>query len=64
MKIYQSEIDDGVGDLVKSSASIAYCSVANIVSSAKASELPDSKDPNIEKLIAGSNPDQVDLYYL
>ena len=29
MKIYQSEIDDGVGDLVKSSASIAYCSVAN-----------------------------------
>ena len=64
MKIYQSEIDDGVGDLVKSSASIAYCSVANIVSSAKASELPDNKDPNIEKLVAGSNPDQVDLYYL
>jgi len=64
MKIFQSEIDDGVGELVQSSASIAYCSVANIVSSAKASELPDSKNPNIEKLIAGSNPDQVDLYYL
>jgi hypothetical protein len=64
MKIYQPEIDAGIGELVEASASIAYCSVANIVSTAKASEVAETTDPKIEKLIAGSNPDQVDLYYL
>ena len=64
MKIYQSEIDAGIGELVKGSASIACCSVANIVGTTKASEIAETADPKIEKLIAGSNPDQVDLYYL
>tara|TARA_R110000744_G_scaffold58405_5_gene121828 strand:- start:4199 stop:5719 length:1521 start_codon:yes stop_codon:yes gene_type:complete len=64
MKIYQPEIDAGIGDLITASASIAYCSVANVVGTTTASELAEATDPNIEKLIAGSNPDQVDLYYL
>ena len=30
IKIYQKEIDDGVGELVKATASVAYCSEATI----------------------------------
>ena len=30
IKIYQKEIEDGVGDLVKSTASVAYCSEATL----------------------------------
>jgi len=60
MKIYQQEINDGIADLVKSQASIAYCTTASVAS--KASE---QDAVEIEKIIAGkSNPDQIDLYYL
>ena len=60
MKIYQQEINDGISDLVKSQASIAYCTTASVAS--KASE---QDAVEIEKIIAGkSNPDQIDLYYL
>ena len=30
IKVFQSEIDDGVGELVKSTASVAYCSEATV----------------------------------
>ena len=30
IKIFQSEIDDGVDELVKSTASVAYCSEATV----------------------------------
>ena len=30
IKIYQKEIDDGIGELVKSTASVAYCSEATV----------------------------------
>ena len=60
MKIYQQEINDGIADLVKSQASIAYCTTASVAS--KASE---QDAVEIEKIIAGkSNPDQIDWYYL
>ena len=62
MKIYDAEINDGVADLVKSSASIAYCSPAAI------SENPNPQGPTEEsevfKSLADSNPDQIALYYL
>ena len=30
IKIFQKEIDDGIGELVKSTASVAYCSAATL----------------------------------
>tara|TARA_A100001201_G_C4085591_1_gene200341 strand:- start:119 stop:1606 length:1488 start_codon:yes stop_codon:yes gene_type:complete len=61
MKIYKQEKIDGIADLVKSQASVAYCAQASVVSKDKEVEQSDA----IKKLIAGkSNPDQIDLYYL
>ena len=60
MKIYKSELEAGLAEQIKSSASIAYCSVASIT---PADETPQN-DSGIEKLLANSNPDQIDLYYL
>ncbi len=61
MKIYKQEKIDGIADLVKSQASVAYCAQASVVSKDKEVEQSDA----IKKLMAGkSNPDQIDLYYL
>ena len=64
MKVYDQEKKDGVADLVKTQASIAYCSPASILE--KEGVIGDLKNtsPEVEKLIAKSNPDQIDLYYL
>jgi uncharacterized coiled-coil protein SlyX len=55
IKIYQNEINDGIGDLVKSTASVAYCSEATFQK-----EIPEEV---VAKAIA-ENKDQIDLYYL
>ena len=61
MKIYKQEKIDGIADLVKSQASVAYCAQASVVSKDEEVEQSDA----IKKLMAGkSNPDQIDLYYL
>ena len=64
IKVFSAEINDGVSDLVKSQASIAYDSVASIhttnIDTAKS--LINDSDV-INKLVA-ENKDQTDLYYL
>ena len=55
IKIFQNEINDGIGELVKSTASVAYCAEATIQK-----EIPEEI---VVKAIA-ENKDQVDLYYL
>jgi len=55
IKIFQNEINDGIGELVKSTASVAYCSEASVKS--------DAPEEVIAKAIA-ENKDQIDLYYL
>ena len=55
IKIFQNEINDGIGDLVKSTASVAYCSEATVQK-----EIPEEI---VVKAIA-ENKDQIDLYYL
>tara|TARA_Y100001938_G_scaffold139268_1_gene205895 strand:- start:1063 stop:2538 length:1476 start_codon:yes stop_codon:yes gene_type:complete len=55
IKIYQKEIDDGVGELVKSTASVAYCSEAKFQK--------DIPEEVVAKAVA-ENKDQIDLYYL
>ena len=64
IKIYQKEVDDGIGDLVKSTASVAYCSEATLHKSdiAVAREVIANEDV-LNKVIA-ENKDQIDLYYL
>ncbi len=55
IKIFQKEIDDGIGELVKSTASVAYCSTATIQE--------DIPEEVVAKAVA-ENKDQIDLYYL
>ena len=64
IKIYQKEIDDGVGELVKSTASVAYCSEAKVNKGlvAVAKEVISNKEV-LDKVVA-ENKDQIDLYYL
>ena len=67
IKVYQREIEDGVGELVKSTASIAYCTEAFV----KKNEVPFPElktltDIELEKLgiAKAENKDQIDLYYI
>ena len=55
IKIFQNEINDGIGELVKSTASVAYCSEATVQK-----EIPEEI---VAKAVA-ENKDQIDLYYL
>ena len=55
IQIFQNEINDGIGDLVKSTASVAYCSEATVQK--------DIPEEIVAKAVA-ENKDQIDLYYL
>jgi len=57
IKIFQNEINDGIAELVKSTASVAYCSEAV---QADAFKVP----VNIADKCFAENKDQTDLYYL
>lgn len=65
MKIFKQEIADGIGDLVKSTASIAYISEVSVKRADADNEitLNGRKNSTIEKVVA-ENQDQKDLYYL
>ncbi len=64
IKIYQKEINDGIGELVKSTASVAYCSEATV----KRGELAVAKEAisnsDVLERVVAENKDQIDLYYL
>ena len=65
--IFQKEIDDGVGELVKSTASVAYCSPATVQKDeVPFPELKSLSDADMERLgiAKAENKDQIDLYYL
>jgi hypothetical protein len=67
IKIFKSEIEDGIGELVKSTASVAYCSPATLQKDeAPFPELKCLSDAELEKLgvAKAENKDQIDLYYL
>mgnify|MGYP003644117683 FL=1 len=67
IKTFKSEIDDGIGELVKSTASVAYCSETTVHKStaeaAKNAILQNCSSDILERVVA-ENKDQVDLYYL
>ncbi len=70
MKIYESEINDGLGDLLSKSNSIACCAVAETYKP----EVPPNEITKLKKIIAknsddqdltvAQNENQIDLYYL
>jgi len=64
IKIYQKEIDDGVGDLVKSTASVAYCAEATLHQGDVNAAKDVISDKEILDKILAENKDQIDLYYL
>ena len=64
IKIYQKEIEDGVGDLVKSTASVAYCSEATLHKGTVESAKEIIADENVLSKVIAENKDQIDLYYL
>ena len=55
IKIFQNEINDGIGELIKSTASVAYCAEATVQK-----EIPEE----IAVKAVAENKGQVDLYYL
>lgn len=62
--VYQQEENDGLSDSIKSQASVAYCTQASVVLKDNEACSSDSLDPVLDKLLAKSNQDQIDLYYL
>lgn len=60
MKIYESEIKDGLGDLLSSTNSVAYCGVAKCFN-------PSEEQQKSMKIMASEgseDKDQIDLFYL
>jgi hypothetical protein len=67
MKIYPSEIKDGIAPLVQSSASVAYCVPAALMSrdSSSDQDLDNKLSVAVDKIkAANANPEQIDLYYI
>jgi hypothetical protein len=63
MKIYQSEIESGLSDLIQNNT-VAYCAQANLhKGSIEAAKVVINDADVLEKIVA-QNKDQVDLYYL
>lgn len=59
MKIFQKEIEDGISELVKSTASVAYCSEVALCEPAI-----DTHSKDVVNKIVAENKDQIDLFYL
>ena len=64
IKIYEKEIADGIGPLVQSTASVAYCSEATLhKGNFEAAKSTITNQDVLDRVLA-ENKDQVDLYYL
>lgn len=64
MEIFQREIEDGIGDLVKSTASLAYCSPVSVHRGTVEAAQNIISDPEVLTKIIAENKDQRDLFYL
>ena len=64
IKIYEKEIADGIGPLVQSTASIAYCSEATLHKGNFEAAKSLITDQDVLDRVLAENKDQVDLYYL
>tara|TARA_R100000742_G_C4275678_1_gene96310 strand:- start:292 stop:1797 length:1506 start_codon:yes stop_codon:yes gene_type:complete len=64
IKIFQKEIDDGIGDLVKSTASVAYCSEATVHTGDIVAAKEIISDKEVLNKVLAENKDQIDLHYI
>jgi hypothetical protein len=64
IKIFQREIDDGLGEVVKSTASVAYCSEATIHKGSVDTVREVIENQDILDKILAENKDQIDLHYI
>jgi uncharacterized protein YukE len=64
MKIFQREINDGVAELVKSTASVAYCSPVSLHQGTVEAANDVIHNPEVLAKVIAENQDQHDLYYL
>ena len=64
IKIYQREIDDGIGELVKTTASVAYCSEATLNTTTRDTAQDVISDKDILEKVLAENKDQIDLHYI
>jgi len=64
IKVFSQEKQDGVADLVKSQASVAYCSPANLHKGDLATTLDLIANKEVKDRVLAENKDQVDLHYI
>ena len=64
IKVFSKEERDGVAVLVKSQASIAYCSPANLHKSDLATALDFITNQDVKDRVVAENKDQADLHYI
>lgn len=64
IKIYQSEINDGVAELVKAQASVAYCAPATIHKGNLSVAMDSIKNIDVLDRVVAENKNQIDLFYL
>lgn len=66
IEIYQSEINDGIAELVKAQASVAYCAPATIHKGnwVAPSEVLVTKNEDVIERVVAENKNQIDLFYL
>ena len=66
IQIFKYEIEDGIADSVKSTASVAYCSPATIHKGnwTTPTEVLFPKNENVLEQVVAQNKDQFDLFYL
>ena len=64
IKIYKKEIEDGIGELVKSTASVAYCSEATINTATRDAAKEIISDKEVLDKVLAENKDQIDLHYI
>lgn len=63
MKIYQSEIESGLSDLIKNNT-VAYCAQANLHKGSIETAKVVINDADVLEKVVAQNKDQMDLYYL
>ena len=64
IKVFSKEKRDGIADLVKSQASVAYCSPANLHKSDLATALDFITNQDVKDRVFAENKDQADLHYI
>ena len=64
IQVFKQEIADGLGELVKSTASVAYCSEATVHTGNVEVAKNIISDADILSKVIAENKDQIDLHYI